>query len=178
MLCVCFEQTQVPSWMPTFCNTHILRLSWLVVGLWTKTWEHGAQAHSSHGDPCCSGCVLHLQSLHVRIYSFKNSHAFCSIVIYLICSLIRSIQQLYKRAKSETFSRHYSDTLPFPSLTLCPGFKTGPSLEEHTDIDTARANTFSEAEKTLQNLSSLVIDFEQVLPSRWLLGWLASLSWY
>ena len=87
-------------------------------------------------------------------------------MIYLICSLIRSIQQLYKRAISETFSRRYSDTLPFPSLTLCPGFKTGPSLEEHTDIDTAGANTFSEAEKTLQNLSSLVIGFEHVLPSR------------
>ena len=87
------------------------------------------------------------------------------MVIYLICSLIRSIQQLYKGAKSETFSRRYSDTLPFPSLTFCPSLKTEPA-HEHDEINTARAKTFSEAEQTLRNLSSMVIDFEHVLPSR------------
>ena len=73
---------------------------------------------------------------------------------------------MHQGAKSETFSRRYSDTLPFPSLTLCPGLKTEPSLEHH-EISTAGAQTFSETEQTLLNLSSMVIDFEHFLPSRW-----------
>ena len=85
-----------------------------------------------------------------------------------ICSQsnCRSIEQLSQKAISETTSHLYNETLPFPSLTFCPGLKNTASLHENNGIDTV-SKTFVEAEQKLRNLSSLVVDVGHVLPNRW-----------
>ena len=133
------------------------------VDSWDRNCKHGTGTHSTHGGLCCPQCLFHLSSGLVRIYLTKEM----GFLLYLsvLNQNCRSIEQLTQKAISETTSHMYNETLPFPSLTFCPGFKNTASLHKNNGIDTV-SKTFVEAEQKLRNLSSLVVDVGHVLPNR------------
>ena len=64
---------------------------------------------------------------------------------------------------SDTSGHRYGETLPFPSLTFCPGFANSDFTGQCVDCN----KTFAGEEKKHHPISNLVVSFSHKLPNRY-----------